>query len=285
MFLTRKHLSRRTVLKGAGATIALPLLDAMIPAGTAFAQTAAAPATRLGFIYFPHGALQDEWQPKTIGPQPRAAVHLGAAEPAARVRHRGQRPAQQVRRRRRAARHRARDVAQLRALRVSAMTATGKGVSADQIAAQYLAEGRDAAVDGDLRRAGRHDLVPHADQPLPMEGNPRKVFISMFGQGQTKAERQAILGTTASLLDYVTDSTASLNGKLDAADRAKVERLLGLGSRDRAARAEARGEQRNARPVCPMRRSARRTTSASCSPCSSRCSRSHGRRTARTWSR
>ena len=57
MFLTRKHLSRRTVLKGAGATIALPLLDAMIPAGTALAQTAAAPATRLGFIYFPHGAL------------------------------------------------------------------------------------------------------------------------------------------------------------------------------------------------------------------------------------
>ncbi len=61
MFLTRKHLSRRTVLKGAGATIALPLLDAMIPAGTALAQTAAAPATRLGFVYFPHGALQDEW--------------------------------------------------------------------------------------------------------------------------------------------------------------------------------------------------------------------------------
>ena len=53
-FLTTKHLSRRTVLKGAGATIALPLLDAMIPAGTAFAQTLAASTTRLGFVYFPH---------------------------------------------------------------------------------------------------------------------------------------------------------------------------------------------------------------------------------------
>src|SRR4026207_1105624 len=66
-FLTTKHLSRRTVLKGAGATIALPLLDAMIPAGTAFAQTVAASSTRLGFVYFPHGALQDEWQPKQTG--------------------------------------------------------------------------------------------------------------------------------------------------------------------------------------------------------------------------
>jgi hypothetical protein len=64
------------------------------------------------------------------------------------------------------------------------------------------------------------------DQPLPMEGNPRKVFISMFGQGQTRDERQAILGTTASLLDYVKESTASLSRKLDAADRAKVGNYL-----------------------------------------------------------
>src|SRR5258708_13794622 len=66
-FLTRKHLSRRAVLKGAGATIALPLLDAMIPARTVLAQTAAAAAPRLGFVYFPHGALQHEWQPTKLG--------------------------------------------------------------------------------------------------------------------------------------------------------------------------------------------------------------------------
>ena len=57
MFLSRKHLSRRTLLKGAGASIALPLLDAMIPAHTAFAQTAAKPVTRLGFVYFGHCAV------------------------------------------------------------------------------------------------------------------------------------------------------------------------------------------------------------------------------------
>src|SRR5690606_10865050 len=67
MFLTKKHLSRRTVLKGAGASIALPLLDAMIPAGTALAQTAAAPRPYLGFVYFPHGALQWEWEPEKVG--------------------------------------------------------------------------------------------------------------------------------------------------------------------------------------------------------------------------
>ena len=59
-----------------------------------------------------------------------------------------------------------------------------------------------------------------------MEGNPRKVFLSMFGQGQTNEERQAVLATTTSLLDYVKESTASLNRTLDAGDRAKVSNYL-----------------------------------------------------------
>src|SRR5262245_57307945 len=67
MFLTRKHLSRRTLLKGAGAAIGLPLLDAMIPAHTALAATAAAPQARLGFVYFPHGAVQRFWTPANTG--------------------------------------------------------------------------------------------------------------------------------------------------------------------------------------------------------------------------
>ena len=57
MFLTKKHLSRRTVLRGAGVAIGLPLLDAMIPAATAIAQTAAAPKLKVGFFYLPHGAI------------------------------------------------------------------------------------------------------------------------------------------------------------------------------------------------------------------------------------
>ena len=67
MFLTKKHLSRRTVLKGAGAVISLPLLDAMIPAGTALADTAAVVKPRLGYVYFPHGAVQKFWTPEGAG--------------------------------------------------------------------------------------------------------------------------------------------------------------------------------------------------------------------------
>ena len=76
MFLTKKHLSRRTVLKGVGVSVGLPLLDAMIPAATAIAQTAAAPKLRAGFFYIPHGAIMwntphgpemDHWTPSGAG--------------------------------------------------------------------------------------------------------------------------------------------------------------------------------------------------------------------------
>src|SRR5687767_2692789 len=67
MFLTKKHLPRRTFLRGAGAMVSLPLLDAMIPAATALAQTAAAPKPKVGFFYFPHGAVIDRWTPGSAG--------------------------------------------------------------------------------------------------------------------------------------------------------------------------------------------------------------------------
>ncbi len=76
MFITKKHLSRRTVLKGAGVSLALPFLDAMVPASTALAQTAAAPKLRAGFFYLPHGAIMgntthgpsmDRWTPSGSG--------------------------------------------------------------------------------------------------------------------------------------------------------------------------------------------------------------------------
>src|ERR1700683_4057500 len=76
MFITKKHLSRRTVLKGAGVNLALPFLSAMVPASPALAQTAARPKLRAGFFYIPHGAImfntkfgpaQDRWTPKGSG--------------------------------------------------------------------------------------------------------------------------------------------------------------------------------------------------------------------------
>src|SRR6476660_9373789 len=68
MYISKKHLSRRTVLKGIGASIALPLLDAMSPAATAWAQTPAGKTPkRFAFVAFPHGAIMDKWSPKQTG--------------------------------------------------------------------------------------------------------------------------------------------------------------------------------------------------------------------------
>ena len=67
MFITKKHLSRRTFLHGVGVTVALPFLESMVPAGTALAETAAKGKTRFGAIYFPHGATMDKWTPAADG--------------------------------------------------------------------------------------------------------------------------------------------------------------------------------------------------------------------------
>jgi hypothetical protein len=90
MFLPKRHLSRRTVLRGAGVTLALPLLDAMIPAATALAQTAAAPKTRMGFFYIPHGAIMgntshgpamDRWTPSGAGADFKLSPIMASLEP------------------------------------------------------------------------------------------------------------------------------------------------------------------------------------------------------------
>ena len=67
MFITKKHLSRRLFLRGAGVAVGLPLLDAMVPAWTNLALTAAAPKPRMGFMYLPHGAIMEHWTPAAQG--------------------------------------------------------------------------------------------------------------------------------------------------------------------------------------------------------------------------
>ena len=68
MFISKKHLSRRTVLRGLGVSLSLPFLDSMVPAQTPLAKTAAAPNVRLGLCYIPHGAVMANWTPATTGP-------------------------------------------------------------------------------------------------------------------------------------------------------------------------------------------------------------------------
>jgi len=224
-FLSGKHLSRRTVLKGAGATIALPLLDAMIPAGTALAQTAAAPSPRLGFVYFPHGALQEEWTPARTGRDFDFPFILQPLEPLrdyvtviSGLRNKGGESSSP---------HGIIEETWLNCVSPRLRsTKTGIGVTVDQIAARHL--GRDTSLPS-LELCGEPGGMISfrtPEQPLPMESNPRKAFYAMFGQGDTAQEREAILNTTSSLLDYVRESTASLNRRLDAADRARVSDYL-----------------------------------------------------------
>jgi hypothetical protein len=225
VFLTRKHLSRRTVLKGIGASIGLPLLDAMIPAGTALAQTAAAPQPRLGFVYFPHGALQDEWQPKVIGRDFDFPFIVKPLEPLREyvtvisgLRNKGGEGGTP---------HGYTEETWLSAvLPRTRDAAKGRGTTIDQIAARRLGTDTPLPSLELCGEPGGNISYRTANQPLPMESNPRKVFYAMFGQGDNNRERTAILKTTDSLLDYVRDSAASLNRKLDSADRARVSDYL-----------------------------------------------------------
>src|SRR5262250_820709 len=224
-FLTRKFISRREVLKGAGVTFALPLLDAMIPAGTALAQTAAAASPRLGFVYFPHGALQDEWQPTKVGRDFDFPFILKPLEPmrdhvtvVSGLRNKGGESSSP---------HGIIEETWLNCVNPRTRNAkTGVGVTVDQIAARHL--GKDTSLRSLELCAEPGGMISFRtpDQPLPMENNPRKVFFAMFGQGDTNEERVSILKSTDSLLDYVRESTASLNRKLDAADRARVSDYL-----------------------------------------------------------
>jgi hypothetical protein len=224
-FLTRKHLSRREVLKGAGATIALPLLDAMIPARTALAQTAAAASPRLGFVYFPHGALQDEWQPTKVGRDFDFPFILKPLEPMREhvtvisgLRNKGGESSSP---------HGIIEETWLNCVSPRKRDPkTGVGITADQIAAKYLGKETSLASMELCAEPGGMISFRTPNQPLPMESNPRKVFFGMFGQGDTNEERRDILKTTDSLLDYVKDSTASLTRKLDAADRTRVSEYL-----------------------------------------------------------
>ena len=171
------------MLKGAGATIALPLLDAMIPARTALAQTAAASSPRLGFVYFPHGALQDEWQPKRTGRDFDFPFILKPLEPlrehvtvVSGLRNKGGESSSP---------HGIIEETWLNCVSPRQRNAkTGVGVTVDQIAARHL--GKDTSLPS-LELCGEPGGMISfrtPDQPLPMESNPRKVFYAHVRPGR-----------------------------------------------------------------------------------------------------
>src|SRR5687767_14516741 len=226
MFVTRKHLPRRTVLKGMGATLALPLLDSMIPARTLLAQTAAKPSPRLGFVYVPHGAVMAKWTPATEGAGFEFTRILKPLEP---FRERlsvvsglGHKAADTT------AVHSLSPTTWLSGVRPKPTQGVDAlaGVTADQIAAQQI--GQDTMLPSiELATEDHAGLIGACDRdygciymntlswrtpttPLPMEINPRKVFERMFGLGGSAADRLARTRRDRSLLDAITGQAADL---------------------------------------------------------------------------
>ena len=204
MFITKKHLSRRTVLKAAGVSLSLPLLDAMIPAATALAQTAAKPKLRAGFFYIPHGAIMwntpygkdmDHWTPTGAGADfklspilkplenykkyvatfgnlenklPQGSVHtivpgtwLSSVKPDQKA----------------TGAHMAQTIDQMIAEKIGGDSVLPSLEVASETTTQSAACGTGACSYSSTL------TFRNATTPLPMEFNPRKVFVQLFGAG------------------------------------------------------------------------------------------------------
>ncbi len=254
MFITKKHIPRRAFLRGAGVTLALPLLDAMVPAGTVLAQTAANPKSRFVGMFYPHGMAPGYWVPEAVGALPEKLPHI---------------------------------LASLEKLREHAVVLSGlwsksaeppEGTTGSDhwVAAAFLTAikpkktaGADASVGSPTidqiiaRKIGQDTLLPSLQlsvedpnasssncgegyscsytnsiswiglptpesetlprtSPLPMELNPQVVFERLFGSGSTQEERAARMQQSRSILDSVLRELAGLKGNLGAADQRTV---------------------------------------------------------------
>lgn len=230
MFVTKKHLPRRTFLRGAGTTLALPLLDAMVPALSAERLTAAAPVRRLGFICFPLGVDQDRWRPAGQGPDYQLSEALKPLSP-----HRDKflvlTGLSSDPDRTKAGFH---DRA-IASFMTGCEPAEGKvhvGISVDQVAAQSLGrETQFSSLELSTEDIGNPPgpVFKSATNPLPFEKNPRMVFERLFGEGSridpvAAKERNA---TDRSSLDGVTERIAELKAQLSAGDRRKLDEYVG----------------------------------------------------------
>ncbi len=228
MYLSKKHLSRRTVLKGAGATIALPLLDAMNPAATAWSQTAVGNApVRLAFIGFPHGAIMDQWSPKQAGSNYEMSPVLEPLEPYREhltiVSGLRNKPAESPEPHGYIERTWLSCVAPWDA----GVIGPEAGITADQFAARHIGQDtRLPSLELTTSQRGAQVAWRTPTQSLPQEGNPRAVFYKLFGQGDTDEERQAILNETGSILDRVTSQAGRLQASLGVGDRVVVSDYL-----------------------------------------------------------
>jgi hypothetical protein len=242
MFITKRHVDRRTFLRGAGVTLALPLLDAMVPARTLLAQTAAAPATRLGFVYIPHGAVMARWTPATVG---TGWAFTDILEPLEPYRHTlnvvsglGHAAADTT------AVHSLSPTTWLSGVRPKATQGVDAfaGITADQIAARAI--GQDTMLPSlELATEDHSGLIGACDRdygciymntlswrtettPLPMEINPRRVFERLFGGGGSAADRQRRMAEDRSILDAIAQDATLLQRRVGPQDRTTLTDYL-----------------------------------------------------------
>jgi len=240
MIITKKALPRRTFLRGLQATLALPLLDAMIPAATALAQTPAKPVRRLGFVYIPMGCDHGRWTPAGQGRLAELSPILAPLEGVkeqltvvTNLRLEQSYPGT----------HDTSNAGFLSAAFAKHTESSDYylGTTADQVAAKQI--GRDTQLPS-LELA--MDLNPLAGvcnngyacvyqnclswssptTPLPSEAHPRVVFERLFGEGDSADGRRAALRARASLLDSFSADIARLKRRVGSADRARVDQYL-----------------------------------------------------------
>jgi hypothetical protein len=240
MIITKKALPRRTFLQGMGATIALPLLDAMVPSMTALARTAAAPVRRLGFVYMPMGCDLPRWIPPGEGRLAELSPSLKSLEPVveqltviSNLELKNAYPGT----------HATSNAAFLSAAKAKWTESTDYylGTTVDQIAAQQIGHetllpSLELSMDL-LQTVGQCDngyacvyqnnlSWSSPTTPLPAEAHPRIVFERLFGEGGSAADRRAALERKASLLDWVHEDITRLQNTLGADDRRRVGQYL-----------------------------------------------------------
>lgn len=240
MMLTKKALPRRTFLRGMQASLALPLLDAMIPAATALDKTPAKPVPRLGFVFIPMGCDHSRWTPPDSPVLDELSPILDPLEPVkddlivfTNFDLKNAYPGT----------HSTSNAAFLSAAFAKHTESSDYylGTTVDQHAAREI--GRDTQLPSlelsmDLLQTVGQCNNGYAcvyqnnlswsspTSPLPSEAHPRTVFERLFGEGDSPRERRAALQERSSLLDWVRDDIRKLKGRLGPGDRVRLDGYL-----------------------------------------------------------
>ena len=240
MMITKKALPRRTFLRGMGVTVALPLLDAMVPAMTAMAATPARPVRRLGYVFIPMGSDIQRWTPPGEGTLTKLSPILQPLEPAkdhltvlTNMELRNAYPGT----------HATSNSAYLSCAKAKLTESTDYylGTTVDQIAAREI--GQDTQLPSLELGMDLLEIVGQCDDgyacvyqnnlswsspttPLPYEAHPRLVFERLFGEGGSAEDRSRTLKKRASLLDRVRRDIQRLQKELGSSDRTKVDQYL-----------------------------------------------------------